>query len=273
MPHLELDGDFRLYYELHGRKPGSAPAVMFAHGAGGNALSWWQQVPAFSDRYTVVTFDHRAFGRSPDVEEGPGRIAFSPDVRALLRHLGIERVHFIAHSMGGRTAFGLLAREPEVLASIVYSGTNGGCVDDRYRELRQRMGEDGTLAGSLMSRAMAEGYEQVDPARHFLYRQLRGINPKRPPDFLAPSPRRMNYRGSTAQRLQDSGLPIMWIVGEHDRVVPAALLRISHDLTPGSRYHEVAGAGHSSYFERPEDWNRAVRSFVDDVEDANGALP
>ena len=50
-------------------------------------------------------------------------------------------------------------------------------------------------------------------------------------------------------------------------------MRISHDLTPGSRYHEVAGAGHSSYFERPEDWNRAVRSFVDDVEDANGAVP
>ena len=61
MPHLELDGGFQLFYEVRG----SGPAVMFAHGAGGNALAWWQQVATFSERFTTITFDHRAFGRSP----------------------------------------------------------------------------------------------------------------------------------------------------------------------------------------------------------------
>ena len=31
MPHLDLDGGFRLYYERHGE----GPPVVFAHGAGG----------------------------------------------------------------------------------------------------------------------------------------------------------------------------------------------------------------------------------------------
>ena len=79
MPHLELDDGFRLYYERHG----SGPAVLFAHGAGGNALTWWQQVPAISRRYTAVTFDHRAFARPPDITAGPARLAFGTAAPAL----------------------------------------------------------------------------------------------------------------------------------------------------------------------------------------------
>ena len=47
MPELTFEDGFSLYYELHGRPLGSAPAVIFAHGAGGNALSWWQQIHAW----------------------------------------------------------------------------------------------------------------------------------------------------------------------------------------------------------------------------------
>ena len=53
-PHCEL------YYE----ETGEGPAIVFAHGAGGNHLSWWQQVPVFRERYRCVSFDHRGWGRS-----------------------------------------------------------------------------------------------------------------------------------------------------------------------------------------------------------------
>ena len=35
-----------LYYEV----TGSGPALLFAHGLGGNHLSWWQQVAHFAPR-------------------------------------------------------------------------------------------------------------------------------------------------------------------------------------------------------------------------------
>jgi pimeloyl-ACP methyl ester carboxylesterase len=47
MPIVRLHGG-DLYYETHG----SGPALVFAHGIGGNRLSWWQQVPYFRDRYS-----------------------------------------------------------------------------------------------------------------------------------------------------------------------------------------------------------------------------
>ncbi|MDA0271201.1 MAG: alpha/beta hydrolase [Chloroflexi bacterium] len=268
--HLALDDGFRLYYEVHGPPIGAAGVatpVVLAHGAGGNAMSWWQQVPALADRYPVITFDHRAFGRSQDLEDGPGRIAFGSDLRQLLDHLGVGRVHFVGHSMGGRTAFGLLSRDPDRVVSLTYSGTNGGCLDDRYRDLKTRLESEGVLAGSLIQRALADSFPAESPEMHYLYGRIRGINPSRSSDFLKPTGRMVNYRGSTAQRLVDSGLPILWLVGEHDRVVHRDLIAISHELTPGSRFHVVRGAGHSAYFERPDEWNRTVRGFLDEVED------
>src|SRR3990172_8664119 len=54
--------------ELYYKENGSGPALVFAHGAGGNHLSWWRQIPFFSRRFRCITFDHRAFGRSVDGE-------------------------------------------------------------------------------------------------------------------------------------------------------------------------------------------------------------
>jgi 3-oxoadipate enol-lactonase len=271
MSRLEFADGFSLHFEVYGPDIGSADVspVLLAHGAGGNGLVWWQNIAAFSDRYPVITFDHRAFGRSPDIQDGPGRIAFGGDVRALLKHVGAKDVHFVGQSMGGRTAFGLFSREPSMIRSLIYAGTNGGCVDDEYRSLKSKYETDGTLSGSLLQRAMAPDFKTKDPEMYFLYRQLRGLNPPRSKDFLAPTKRMINYKGSTAQRLSQSGIPILWICGEMDRVVHPELIKISHRLTPGSRYIEVPGAGHSAYFETPLLWNSLVRDFVDQVEASN----
>jgi pimeloyl-ACP methyl ester carboxylesterase len=267
VPRLALADGFSLYYELHG----SGSPVLLAHGAGGNAMSWWQQVPAFAGRHSVITFDHRAFGRSPDVEGGPGRAAFGADVQALVEHLGLDRVHVVAHSMGARTAMGLLRLEPGRVRSLTISGSNAGCVDDRLRERKRQLEEQGVLAGPLLQRALAEGFHERQPALAHLYHQVRSINPRRPRDFLAPPPELRNYRGSTAERIVASRLPVLWIVGEHDRVVPPELMAISHELTPGSRFEVIPGAGHSAYFERAGDWNAAVLAFLAAAEAAEAA--
>ena len=121
-------------------------------------------------------------------------------------------------------------------------------------------------AGTLLQRALPEDFQQREPELWRLYRQIRSINPPRPRDFLAPSPELRNFRGSSATRLLESGVPLLWIVGALDRVIPAELVHMSHELTPGSRYAEVADAGHSAYFERPEPWNAEVLAFIDEVE-------
>lgn len=69
-----------IYYETSGE----GAAVVFAHGAGGNRLSWWQQAPFFDARYRVIRFDHRSFGRSRCSEGAFHPKCFADDLRAVL---------------------------------------------------------------------------------------------------------------------------------------------------------------------------------------------
>ena len=61
MPVAEING-IELVYEEQGEGPG----LVFLHGAAGNHISWWQQLPAFRDRFRCISIDHRGFGRSTD---------------------------------------------------------------------------------------------------------------------------------------------------------------------------------------------------------------
>ncbi len=54
-----MDGT-SLYYELSG----SGPAVVLVHGRGLDRRMWDEQVPDLAERYTVVQYDLRGFGRS-----------------------------------------------------------------------------------------------------------------------------------------------------------------------------------------------------------------
>lgn len=258
MPFAAVNG-IQLYYESHGL----GPALVFAHGAGGNHLSWWQQVPAFSDRYRCVTFDHRAFGQSLDLTGG-GRARFAPDVLALLDQLGIERFIFVAQSMGGRTAAGLIRRAPQRLRGVVFAGSTAGSVDDAIRDLqRQHTAGLPPDRRTLMHRALWPRYVEANPRMAFLYRQINQLNPKRPADFLALQP---GYRGTFSPFLAESGVPILFLVGEHDAITPPHIVQRAAALVPHAQYRVIPQAGHSAYFERPEAFNAAVLEFIHDVE-------
>jgi pimeloyl-ACP methyl ester carboxylesterase len=257
VPFAPVNG-IDLYYESHG----DGAAVVFAHGAGGNHLSWWQQIPAFAERYRCITFDHRAFGRSRDGagEARRGRFAFHDDLRALLDHLGIERAAIVAQSMGGRTAVGFSLRNPGRCTAMVLAGTTGGAITDAVRELQaqHRDGPDGRL--TLMQRAISPALRERAAALEFLYRSIARLNPPRPRDFLAPI---AGYTGSSAERLAGAGFPILFVVGRNDSITPPEIVERCHGAVAGSEYAVIEESGHSAYFEQPDAFNTVVMGFLE----------
>lgn len=257
MPFAHVNG-IDLYYESHG----SGPAVVFAHGAGGNHLSWWQQVPYFASRFRCITFDHRAFGlsRDGDGDARQGRRAFHEDLRQLLDHLGIEEARIVAQSMGGRTAVGFALRNPARCRGMVLAGTTGGAVNDEVRELQaeHRASRVGRLP--MLRRALGPGLKERAAHLEFLYRSISRLNPPRPRDFLAPIP---GYRGSSAEALADGGFPVLFLVGEHDAITPPHIIERCHRAVAGSQLAVIDGSGHSTYFEQPQAFNETVMRFLE----------
>lgn len=260
MPFADLNG-ITLYYESYGH----GPALVFAHGQGGNHLSWWQQVPAFQGDFRCITFDHRAFGLSQDLPDGPGRAQFGADVVALLDRLGVERFFLVAQSMGGRTAAGLVRLVPQRLRGVVFAGTTAGCVDDEIRELQRVYAESlPEKLRPLLARSLWPRFVETNPELAFLYREISRLNPKRPADFLALRP---GYRGSFAELLAASRVPVLFLVGEHDAITPPEIVRRSAALVAGARFQVIPQAGHSAYFEKPGEFNAAVLTFVSGIAD------
>jgi 3-oxoadipate enol-lactonase len=250
MPKAQING-IELYYEVHG----DGPTVVFAHGAGGNHLSWWQQVPVFATRYRCLTFDHRGFGQSPDVPNGPGSQAFVRDLHGLLDHLHIDRVALVAQSMGGRTCLGFTLEYPERVQALVLADTTGGFADARMAQLRIE-GEQALTGPNPPPRTYSRSFPLEQPAAAFLYEQIRALNP---PRQEVPGP------GPTAEQVRAMQTPTLLIVGEHDVIAPPAVIKMLQSYIPHARFAEVARAGHSVYFERPEEFNRIVLQFLAEV--------
>ena len=250
-------GTAALDYEIEGQ----GPAVVFAHGAGGNRLSWWQQVPYFMDRYTCVTFSHPVFGRSSWIGDAAQRVEYSEVLLELLDHLEIERVALVAQSMGGWTCLPLAVRLPNRVAALFMASTPGNLstpeIDqaretnrERLEGLRQAWEE--RSAGSF-NPALGERCSVEQPAMHYLYSAIQGLN----------QPRTTRPRiDITPEDMAGYRTPTMYITGEEDDVLPSSMITAAAAVTPGAHLKLVPETGHSIYFERPDVFNNLLSEFL-----------
>ncbi len=263
MPWADVNG-IRMYYESHGE----GQAIIFAHGAGGNHLSWWQQVPHFREKYRCITFDHRGFGRSAEIEGGPGGLAYPEDLRALIDSLGIARAYLVAQSMGGGTCMGFTAAYASRVIGLAMCDTTGAMSDESLTE-KARVIREGRPRVGLDDGAYNPTLRTERPHMAFLYDSIRATNPPRPqPAPGAPPPERDPRYVATTEKLAKLSVPVLFIAGSDDALVPAEVIKHASTLVPGARYAEVPGSGHSVYFEKAPEFNRILSGFIESVERA-----
>ena len=256
MPHLQLPDGASLYYETHGPKPGTAPAIVFAHGAGGNHLSWWQQVPHFRDRYTCVVFDHRGWGISSKPADGA---RFDGDLRALLDHLGVERTAIVAQSMGGWTSLRFALESPGRVERLVLCDTHGGISSPNIDGWTKATAENAAKLPPGVHPAVGERMYAEQPVLASLYEQIDTLNRITRQEIFAA----IQQAGTVApEEAATIAFPVTVLYGEEDIVIPPPFLEAAAAAIPGARVVRIPNAGHSAYFERPEAFNAAVDEFL-----------
>jgi 3-oxoadipate enol-lactonase len=244
-----------LYYEVHG----DGPALVLAHGAGGNHLSWWQQVPVLAQSYRCVTFDHRGFGLSREQPGGPGARAFVDDLRALLDHLGVEHAALVGQSMGGWTVLGFAVKYPERTRALTLCDTTAGMDDTDVIAEQHRLLEKGHGAlGDIIKLAIGAELERRDPARAFLYRQISALNVAVPADLFPV----LFAARHNPDVLVERHIPSILIVGEEDVLTPPSIMELMRRRLEPARLIRIPGSGHSVYFERPDEFNRTIENFL-----------
>ncbi len=248
-----------IYWQTHGE----GPAVVLAHGIGGNHAIWYRQLDALSRSNRVITFDHRGFGLSRDLD-GRGRDAFVDDLTALLDHLGVEKAALVGQSMGAGTCIGFAHRAPERVAALAVCDSLHGIAEtgevkaimDAARAKTAALSQIERVLGANALRELAALYSQIASFNAADRHSLTGSFDARP-----------------AAELGGRGFPILFLSGVEDIIFPIEAVRLAQAEVAGSFLVEVNDAGHSAFLEAPTQFNDTILSLLQMADHVGKAGP
>jgi 3-oxoadipate enol-lactonase len=245
-----------IYYEI----VGSGQPLVMIHGMGLNCFMWDEQFHAFADKYKVIRYDLRGFGRSS--LPGADNYAHHTDLHTLLQYFGIQKANLMGLSMGGRVAIDFVLTYPEAVLSLVLVDSVIHGHKNKY------FSNDAVAAAAKKSPEAANqawlAHELFAPARRkpAVAEQLTKIistysgwhwvnkNPWIPIDPPA------------IQQLHKITAPTLIIVGEEDLPDFLDMSNILHEQIADSKKVVMAGVGHMSNMEDPETFNGLAREFL-----------
>jgi pimeloyl-ACP methyl ester carboxylesterase len=252
MPTLNRDG-VNIYYEVHG----AGPAVLLTHGYSSTSQMWTGQIDTISKDHTLITWDMRGHGKSDYPEDFS---AYSEeltvmDMAAILDAEGIDQAVIGGLSLGGYMSLGFHCEYPERVGALMIIDSGPGYKSD--------VGRDGWNANC---EATAKSFETEGLARLADKSPEMASSVHRSADGLAKA-----ARGMMAQ--QDSHVilslpfidkPTLVLVGADDEgfIAPADYMSVK---IKGAQKVVIPEAGHASNIDQPEEFNSAVRSFLDSL--------
>ena len=246
-----------IYYESHGE----GPAIVLAHCAGGNTLVWWQQMAHFAPAHRVIAFDHRGWGRSHCEPGYRSASYFAEDMRAVIDEAGVERAAVVCQSMGGWTGMRFTLANPERVSCLVLSCSPAGV--QTPAAIMAMETPPPSQAGNTPTPIpwnephmvlAADAFNRI-PDRAFLFRQLSSLNP--PFSDVGLGELRV-----AQEDLVGFSIPTLVIAGTRDRIFSLDVLAEVSQVIPQAQFHIIPDAGHSPYFETPEEFNKVVGDFI-----------
>jgi pimeloyl-ACP methyl ester carboxylesterase len=250
--YVQTDGATLRY-----REDGRGPAVILIHGWTLDLDMWEPQSAALSTRFRVIRLDRRGFGLSSG---RPSLSADVDDIRALCRHLDLERVAVVGMSQGARVALGLLRGSPVTISCLVLDGPPAiggtGSADVPYEFYRE-------LARSSGMEAFRREW-----AAHPLV-QLR-TSDRRTHEVLARMIARYAGHDLTSENDPVAApcappqieVPILVLGGEFDLESRKASADALASQAPRAERVQIPAAGHLCNLDNPTAYNAAVGSFL-----------
>lgn len=248
-------GSRQIWYRDTG---GTGVPIVLLHARTGSTLAWERQVPAFTAAgFRVVTYDRLGSGRSRlAADASPGTTV--DDLQALTTQLGLTRFHLLGTAAGGIVALDYVTSYPERVRALVIANSIGGVQDATYLELGRRL-------------RPSPQFDQLPPEVRELGPSYRAANAggtarwieiehaSRPPVQIPAQPAKNRL---TFEQLESLRLPTLFITGGADLYAPPPVMRLFAARVRGAETVVFPEAGHSSYWEDAEAFNRAVLAFL-----------
>jgi len=257
----------RLYYEI----AGSGDALVLIHGNFGDNRHWDEQFEALAKNLKVIRYDVRGYGKSSLPVEGES-YSNHDDLKALLEHLGISKVHVCGLSMGSGIAVDFALAYPEVCESLIpigpwafgYNSPVTVELFEVFGKISSVLKESGTKAAancwsdSPFWKSTFKDEQVFERFREISYDySFWNFSNQDPVIFVDPP---------AAQQLDKLSLPTLIITAEYDVEACKEIANLMEQKIPNAKKIVIAGAGHCMNMEKPVEFNTAVLDFLSQLE-------
>ncbi len=257
MPHVEVNGA-RLWYEVTGQ----GEPVLLHHGYTASRANWMPVAERLKDEYQIILMECRGTGESEDTSDGYNIPQYGEDVIGLLDHLGLTKVTFAGHSMGGGIGYYLAVKHADrldklvLMAPIPASGISTP-PDPEALAVRQAARDRGDRDFFLQEMINSRFREDVQTDAWFNLRV----------DHLLRVSEGHVRGGAQSMRDIDFGkdlaaihTPTLMLAGCVDGLLPFNL--DDYSKLPNACLHVLSRAGHDVAIHEPDATSEAIRDFL-----------
>jgi len=272
---------------------GNGPWFTLIHGASNSLDVWSQQVEAFSAHFSTLTFDIRGHGKSDFGTEPVTADMLVDDLRSLFEALGISNSIVLGHSMGAELAIRFYLKYPHMVDRLILCNSIMGALRSEQELPQSRINR----CSGIMDRLLNEQEQQQsginpeqgrnDSVDSSLERDSKialyfspGLAQSKPEVIERFKEMLINDRNQRSQqeRLRPGALvgelihapskesrqvtcPALIVSGLNDVIVkPSAVEPVKKYFS--NMQVKTIPAGHHSFIELPEEFNRIVLDFA-----------
>lgn len=259
----------KLYYDEYASTNNAVEAkkLVLLHGWGMNSLAWDDVMPELLKHFRVTVIDLPGLGRSPV----PGGIY---DLDYLVDHVlavAPDEAIWMGWSLGGLIATKAATKYPERVRAVINVASSPSFV--------AREQWDCAMATALLQKFINifdEDYEGT--LIRFLALQAKGsvsiredIRKLKELVYFHGLPAKQALRGGLEilrdadlrHEVQTCSVPLAYILGEHDHLVPASAAQHIRKLLPGSEVAVVEGVSHIPFVQAPQLFMQAFSDVCD----------
>ncbi|MFE3055770.1 alpha/beta fold hydrolase [Nocardia sp. NPDC059239] len=243
---------------------GSGPVVVMLAGFGLDHRLWDGQVESLASTHRVICVDLLGTGRSSKPLTGYATVEQADLLIDTLHRLRVDRFSLVGHSFGGMVAFAVAALRPDLVERLILVGSNGvrAARSDEFpfgappeKMLDALVTAERTNPVASRRRTLAAGFaSDPDPAvLDFLTRIFQDM-----PSWSAIACFEQMYATDQIEYIGRLTMPVMQVVGELDRVHPAAGAQWLQARLKSAVLEILPSVGHYPMFESPA----ALSSFL-----------
>jgi len=233
--------DIEMYYAIYG----AGEPVIMLHGGLGHSDVWGHQVPALTGAgYKVIVADSRGHGRSTRSAQPYSYALMARDVVALMDHLKIDKAAIVGWSDGGIIGLDIAMNHAARLTKLFAFGANTVVAG-----LRPDIA-DSAVFNKYIENA-GKDYERLSPTPKDYEAFVAQIS-----EMWATQP---NYK---PEQLAKIGAPVVIADGEHDEAIRQEHNKEMADAIPGAKLLILPGVSHFAFWQKPDEFNRAVLEFL-----------